>query len=506
MSDTGSPPSATSLRAHLSTALATRFGIDTRALAALRISLGLLLLVDLLLRARSLVAFYTDAGVFPRTLLYEQYPTLSQMSIHPLSGAAWFQALLFLLAGLCALSLLLGYRTRLAVLLSFVLLVSLHARNPDVLNGGDSVLRRLLFWGLFLPLGERWSLDALRRSEARRERIAGIASAALLVQVVLVYSVNAVFKLRGDLWLDGEAVRYVLNLQQLTVLLGDTLAQFPALLRAFGWLWLAMVVASPLLLLLTGRLRTAFVSLFVGMHLGMFLTMRIGLFPLVSIAALLVFLPSSAWNRAAARLSGPAESAATRLGVPAGLDRLRSDGTPRVAASQRVAALRRWGARVVPAVVAVLLAAILVWNALAVGFVSMPGRGEPALDPADHTWNMFAPHPPTSDGWYVAPGELRSGKRVDAYYLSSPVGDERPDTLEMYPSSRWRKYLVDAYWSGDEDVQREFAGYLCDRWNEKREGELRSVTVSYVEQPTRFDGPEPTERVELVRYNCSSGA
>ncbi|WP_224332204.1 HTTM domain-containing protein [Haloprofundus halobius] len=505
MSETGSPPSATSLRARLSTALAARFGVDTRALATFRISLGLLLVTDLLLRARHLEAFYTDSGVFPRTLLYDRYPTLSQLSFHTLSGDAWFQVLLFHLAGLCALSLLLGYRTRTAALLSVVLLVSLHGRNPDVLNGGDSMLRRLLFWSLFLPLSERWSLDARRRPGAPRERVAGLASAALLIQAVLVYAVNAVFKLRGDLWLDGEAVRYILSLQQFTILLGDTLSQYPALLHTFDLLWLGMVVVSPLLLLLTGRLRTALASLFAGMHLGMLLTMRIGLFPLVSITALLVFLPPSVWEWLAARLSGPIESVATRLGASARVARFKPGDTPCPSASRRLTALRRWTSRVSPAVVGALLALILVWNAMAVGFVSMPGEGEPSLDPADHTWNMFAPHPPTTDGWYVAPGELRSGERVDAYYLSSPVGDEPPDTMERYPSSRWRKYLVDAKWSGDETIQREFAGYLCERWSEEREGELRNVTVSYVEEPTRFDGPESTEHVELLRYNCSSG-
>ncbi|WP_224269591.1 HTTM domain-containing protein [Haloprofundus salinisoli] len=507
MSDSRSPPPAASVRARLAAALAARFGIDTRALAVFRISLGLLLVTDLALRARHLEAFYTDAGVFPRTLLYELYPTLSQLSVHTLSGAAWAQALLFLLAGLCGLALLLGYHTRVALLLSFLLLVSLHARNPGVLNGGDSVLRRLLFWGLFLPLGDRWSLDALGRTNAPRERVATLASAALLVQVVLVYAVNAAFKLRGDLWLDGVAVRYVLSLQQFTILFGDTLAQFPTLLHAFDLLWLGLVLASPLLLVLTGRLRTLLVLAFAGMHLGMLLTMRIGLFPLISLTALLVFLPPSVWSWLSARVSDPLERTAARLGISARLARFRSNSASASGSTlgSRAAALRRWCGRAVPAVVAVLLALILVWNAMAVGLVSPPGDGESALDPSDNTWNMFAPHPPTADWWYVAPGELGSGERVDAYYLSPPV-ENRPSTMEMYPSSRWRKYMSDLRYADNEGLQREFAGYLCSRWNRTNDDELATVTLSYVEQPTRFDGPEPTEQHELLEYNCSTEA
>jgi len=124
--------------------VADRVAVDGRALGALRIALGLLLLADLVLRARFLGAFYTDAGVFPRALLVERYPTISTFSLHALSGGLWWQVALFVGAGLAALSLLVGYRTRLATVASLLLLVSLHARNPLVLNAGDSLLRRLL--------------------------------------------------------------------------------------------------------------------------------------------------------------------------------------------------------------------------------------------------------------------------------------------------------------------------------------------------------------------------
>ncbi|KTG09984.1 hypothetical protein AUR64_10270 [Haloprofundus marisrubri] len=508
MSDSNSPPLTASVRARVGSALAARFGIDTRALALFRISLGLLLVVDLALRARHLEAFYTDAGVFPLVLHAELYPIVSHLSLHALSGDLWFQALLFLVAGLCGVALLVGYRTRLALLLSFLLLVSLHARNLGVLNGGDSVLRRLLFWSLFLPLGERWSVDALRRSgspKPQAKRVASLASAALLIQVVLVYAVNAVFKLRGDLWLDGEAVRYVLSLEQFTILFADTVAQYPALLHAVDLLWLGLVIASPLLLVFSGRLRTVLVSLFVGMHLGMLLTMRIGIFPLISITALLVFLPSPAWDWLTARFSGPVVRMAGRLGLASRLDQLRRRSTPTASLGSRLTALRRWTRRTARVVVAVLLAAILVWNAMAVGLVSPPGGDDPAVNPADNTWNMFAPHPPTADWWYVAPGELQSGERVDAYYLSSPV-EQRPGTWEMYPSARWRKYMEGFRYSDDDRSRRAFASYLCSRWNRTHDEKLTNITLSYVEQPTRFDGPEPTTQRELLVYNCSSGA
>ena len=304
-------------------ALARRFGVDPRALAALRISLGLLLLADLALRSRDLVAFYTDSGVLPRSLLREEFGGIAALSIHAHVGSPRAVGLLFLVSAAFAVALLVGYRTRLATVVSFVLVVSLHARNPVLLNGGDSMLRRLLLWGAFLPLGRRWSVDALRRARAGAQgdrnrttgasrRIATVASAALLAQVVLVYATNAVYKLRGELWLNGDAILYVFGLDQLTVRLGGVLANYPALLRAFDRVWLGLVVSSVGLLLLTGWARAAFAALFVGMHLGMALTMRLGVFPLLSIAGLIPFLPPVFWNAASARVREP--RLGTRLG------------------------------------------------------------------------------------------------------------------------------------------------------------------------------------------------
>ena len=48
----------------------------------------------------------------------------------------------------------------------------MESRNPIILHGGDIVLRMMLFWSLFLPLGARWSAD-----EDNPSRVAEISSA-----------------------------------------------------------------------------------------------------------------------------------------------------------------------------------------------------------------------------------------------------------------------------------------------------------------------------------------
>ena len=497
-------------------AIARRVGVDVRALAAFRITLGLLLLADLLLRSAHLTAFYTDAGVLPRSALRELYPTFARFSIHALSGDARVQIALFLLAGICAASLLVGYRTRPALLVSWILLVSLHARNPFVLNGGDSLLRRLLFWGLFLPLGGRWSIDALRARRSAGDgssgiaerlealgaldrspgRVASAASAGLLCQVVIVYAVNAAFKHRGDLWMRGDAVRYVFSLEQFTVRLGDFVAGYAGLLTVLDWTWMALVSGSVLLILLTGRARALFASLFVGAHLGMALTLKLGLFPFISIAALLPFLPSFAWDA----LPVPRSPRLTR--AIRALDR----ALPRLPEPSLPPTLARGARRLASVVLASLLVLLIVWNAIGLGYVAMPEDVDPGVDPTQYRWNMFAPEPLGVDGWYVVSGQLASGGEVDVL-RASPVRWDRPPSVDRaYPSARWRKYMVDRLWADDNGVlQRYFAAHLCQRWNADHEDRLRELTLTYVEQPTRLDGPEPTRRDEMLTHSCSAG-
>jgi len=82
-------------------------------------------------------------------------------------------AVMFALSGLVFLAFTIGYRTRFFHVLSFVCMVSLHDREIFTENGGDVALNLLVAWSMFLPMGARFSVDAVRASlAARRERSA----------------------------------------------------------------------------------------------------------------------------------------------------------------------------------------------------------------------------------------------------------------------------------------------------------------------------------------------
>ncbi|MEX2215004.1 MAG: hypothetical protein WD768_12795, partial [Phycisphaeraceae bacterium] len=156
------------------------FAIDRRALAAFRIAIALILLMDLLIRSGSVVEHYSDGGILPRSQWVQQNKGTARWSLHAMNGEPAFQRALMIAAALAAGAMLVGWKTRGAVALAWLLTHSIQMRNPMINNGGDILLRGMLLWAVFLPLGSRWSIDALSvavRSPGAPSRKGGAVSA-----------------------------------------------------------------------------------------------------------------------------------------------------------------------------------------------------------------------------------------------------------------------------------------------------------------------------------------
>ncbi len=284
------------------TSLKMVFGSDLRTLALFRVCLGLLILVDLINRAKSLSAHYTDFGVWPRYIAIHD-SGIYNFSLHLANSTQFFQVCLFLIAAILAIALIVGYRTKLVAVLSWVLLISLQDRNVMLLQGGDILFRLLMFWALFLPIGARYSIDAIRRPLILNEsnEYFSFASVALKIQCMSVYFFGALIKATGTAWIpDGTAIYYALNIDQLTSPLGLWVKDFPALilqsLTYFVWglqMFGPILMLSPLYFL---PLRYLMMFSFISMHISFIILMEIGLFPFISIVSLLTFTPSAFWD------------------------------------------------------------------------------------------------------------------------------------------------------------------------------------------------------------------
>lgn len=285
------------------------FGLDLRSLALFRVAIGLVIIADLIDRGQDLTAHYTDIGLLPRTALIQHFMNTWGVCLHLVTGTFAGMAVLFVLQGWVAFLLAIGYRTRLMAVVSWFLMYSLHLRNGIILQGGDDLLRMLLFWGMFLPLGARYSVDAaLAKNGPVQGNVTGhpnqifsVATVATLGQILILYWMSALLKTGVEWHAEGSAVYYALSFEQLSTRTGLFLLQFPAILPMLTHVTLFFEGFGPFLLLSPfrfGPLRTLGAFMFMGMHHSFALCLMLGMFPWIDMTSMLILLPAWFWVQA----------------------------------------------------------------------------------------------------------------------------------------------------------------------------------------------------------------
>lgn len=499
------------------------FAIDLRSLAAFRIVLASLVLWDTFWGFSLVRDFYTDDGILPRWARIDLYESDTAnglqywWSLHMMSGEPWGIRLLLTLQAIAAGCLLIGYRTRLATFTTFVLVVSVQSRNPVILDGGDDLIKCLLFWGMFVPLGALASIDRLRHppgeSELPVKSVVSVGSAALLLQVAMVYFFSAWLKSgeHAAVWYpEFTATYYAVHLDSFATRLGIWLRDSHGLLMALTfatyWIeWLMPIVAF--VPVKNAWCRMAAILALWGFHFGTVLTLDIGMFPFVGMCAWLAFLPSEFWDShlgttivtISRTLFG---SIARRL--PSGVEnRFLGTETPRLA-------LGRFGSIFAGAV----LVYVFLWNLRETN----PNYWAPRVLPrsmswigrvlhVDQNWGMFAPSPPRHDGWFVMQGTLADGTRVNLWEPGQSVSESRP-TLPSAKlrGQRWRKYFTNIMREDHRRHRQYLAEFLWRRWNREHSAgdprkEVASYEVIFMEQETPPPGSRPTmpRRVMLAQ-------
>ncbi len=289
-----------------------RLSLDLRSLAFARISLGVVILGDLVWRAQDLVAHYTDYGVLPRGALLEKFADPSHVSLHYMGGTVGIQMLLFFIAGFFAFQMILGYRTRFATIASWILLVSLQSRNIMILQGGDVLLRMMLFWAMFLPMGAYYSIDSALNNcdQPKPKTFFSVSSIAVYIQLSLMYAFSALYKTGPEWWGEGSAVYYALNLDHFATPIGKFLVNTAPLefLKFLTYLVMSLEILAPFMLMGTSlkrNWRTLALLLLVAMHVGFAMGLEIGIFVWVCLAAFTFFIPSVFWDEILADLKSP---------------------------------------------------------------------------------------------------------------------------------------------------------------------------------------------------------
>ena len=201
--------------------------------------------------------------------------------------------------------LLLGYKTRLATVLTW-LVYTIPIRDDLLTSGGtvflgNYILALMLFWGFFLPLGDTLSIDSRRGSTPGPTRFLSIASGGILLQVFVIYFSAGITRDMGEWLFQADALETILGQTRFASELGRSMTEFPILLAALSIATIALELIGTVLLFVPGKSlakrRSLVVIAYILFHAGMFFLMDIGIFPFVMMTVWLLFLPSSAWDR-----------------------------------------------------------------------------------------------------------------------------------------------------------------------------------------------------------------
>lgn len=574
-------------------------------MALFRVCLGFAILVDLLNRSEFLKEFYSDQGVLNRIAAIEHnHP--ARISLHLMNGSPTVMWLLFLLAMVLAVLLMIGYRTRLVTVLSWILLLSLNNRNLILQQGGDQLLTLLCFWAIFLPIGARFSIDAALRSEAQPQppnAYFSIATVAICLQAIYVYFFGALLK-TSPMWMpEGQAVYFALHAEALATPFAHWFRQYGALLQPLTFfVWTIELLAPALIFSPIWHVRLRLVALFllINMHIGFSLFLTIGLFPLVSITSLTLFTPPEVWDWLSKRIHTPRKRAIKiyydgdcgfclkiakimrAFCLPSDVEILKAQESPdirpifeaeetwvvtdadgntfikwdgvtfvmrqspifwlpgvllnlwpfkllgdplyRLIGNNRTGKLGSFTARFLPyrdqwlrlSWPSSVLVGILMILVFAQNFMSLPKVEYEMPEPVvniqkslrlQQTWNMFAPYPLASSGWFVVRGEMEDGSVVDLWHNSQG----EPDTTKpKYPSQwytdyRWRKYFERISSGQFKEQAHNFGRFYCRKYNRFEPGpqKLAALTIDYHRLTARPDHqPHDYKVIRLLNWYC----
>lgn len=197
----------------------------------------------------------------------------------------WGVHAVLILMLLAAVMLMLGRVTRLATLLALVTFWLIGMRNEALGDGGDNVIRILLFYMLlFLPA------DApTPKGASTRTWLHNVGIIAVILQVIIVYTVAGLSKVMGELWTNGTAMYYIAQVDWFTT---------PFFKELFKNVWLAPLAAYATLIyqlsfpfLALSRYRLPLFAVGIGFHLGIAVMMGLITFSAIMIALELFLIP-----------------------------------------------------------------------------------------------------------------------------------------------------------------------------------------------------------------------
>lgn len=472
------------------------YGLDCRALSLMRIGVAVVLLIDICIRATSLTAHYTEGGAVPFKAVELFFWKHGYFSLFQLCDTYMFAFGMFIITGVIYIFLLVGYQTRLVSVLTWVLLTSLHNRNTLILQGGDDLLRLLMFWGIFLPWGNFYSIDgSKKRLLNSKTKVLSVATLGYMVLIFSVYFFTGILKCGSEWNSEGTALYYAFSLDQMTWPIGKMLLEHQSFLKVLTVFVRWFEILAPFLLFIpfkNSKFRLLFIVSITAFHIGISMTLFVGLFYLIGIISLLGLLPTEAMDWFDGRIK--------RKKIP-DIKKIHKDLFIRLSHNYYFRVIKN-------SFLFFCLALCLLWNISTVN-----GLGLTVSDQFftfgyglrfNQNWGMFAPTVLKDDGWYIMEGITKDSVKVDINRGGVEVNYTKPPSILKYiKDDRWRKYLENYLFSYNDFIRPYLCNYFLKAWNRSNPAnEIISLQIVYMKEISLLPGKKQVTSKEIL---CACG-
>ena len=259
-----------------------------RPIAALRIGLALVLLLQAFMLRGSLVDLFGGDGIvqgdLARILMSPSMPRISTFT-EILSPLGLAENSVLLLTGLLyvfsLLFLLLGFYSRVAAIAAWFLHWVFMSSGETTSYGVDLYAHVFLFYLIFAPAGAAYSLDrTYGRVKDEPSSSARLVLRVMQLQLCITYFMSFKDKALGEQWWNGELMWRVFTVPLYQSLDFTWLAHFPLFLKLGGWMSL-LLEGAYFIFIWPKRTRWLWIAGMMALHGGIAVFMGLQLFGLI---------------------------------------------------------------------------------------------------------------------------------------------------------------------------------------------------------------------------------
>mgnify|MGYP001056990529 FL=1 len=255
-------------------------------LAVFRILFGFMMLA-------SIIRFWSFGWI--ETLYIEPVFSFSYYGFHWLPNLGQFTYLLFVICGVSAFFVAIGYRYRLAIVLFFLSFTYIELLDKTTYLNHYYFISCLSFLLIFLPANCCYSIDALRLKKIQANNVPAWSINSIKLLLCIVYFFAGLAKLNSDWLLNAMPLQIWLPSKYDIPFLGDLLQQ-SWIHYAFSWGGAFYDLAIPFLLLWKPSRSIAFIFVVI-FHVLTRILFPIGMFPYIMIVSALIFFDASFHER-----------------------------------------------------------------------------------------------------------------------------------------------------------------------------------------------------------------